>query len=45
MLATAVIACGVVMLMQPFSLLLYGWSFAATLTGVIMFLVVSKFPS
>jgi len=42
--ATAVIALGVVMLMQPFSLELYGWSFATTLTGTAMFLVVSKFP-
>jgi len=43
-LATACIACGVVMLMQPFLLVLYGWSFAVTLTGVVMFLIVSKFP-
>ena len=42
--ATAVIALGVFMLMQPFSLLLYGWSFATTLTGTVMFIVVSKFP-
>jgi hypothetical protein len=42
-LATAMIAAGVVMLMQPFSLAIYGWSFATTLTGVLMFVVVSKF--
>ena len=44
-LATTMIACGVVMLMQPFSMELYGWSFAVTLTGVVMFTIVSKFPS
>jgi hypothetical protein len=43
-LATALIAAGVVMLMQPFSLTLYGWSFATTLTGTVMFIIVSKFP-
>jgi hypothetical protein len=42
--ATALIAAGVVMLMQPFSLTLYGWSFATTLAGTVMFIVVSKFP-
>ncbi|MBS7537819.1 hypothetical protein [Ancylobacter lacus] len=43
-LATLVIACGVVMLMQPFSIALYGWSFITTLAGTVMFIVVSKFP-
>jgi hypothetical protein len=42
-LATAVIAIGVVMLMQPFSMFLYGWSFATILVGTAMFLVVSHF--
>jgi len=42
--ATACIAAGVVMLMQPFLLVLYTWSFVVTLTGVVMFIVVSKFP-
>jgi uncharacterized membrane protein YjjP (DUF1212 family) len=42
--ATAVIACGVVMLMQPFSLTLYTYSFVTTLVGTLMFIVVSKFP-
>ena len=32
-IATAIIAAGVVMLMQPFSLTLYSWSFATTLFG------------
>jgi hypothetical protein len=40
--ATAIIAVGVVMLMQPFFLLLYSWSFATTLFGTVMFIVVSK---
>jgi hypothetical protein len=43
--ATALIAIGVVMLMQPFLLILYTWSFVVTLAGVLMFLIVSKFPS
>jgi hypothetical protein len=42
--ATIVIAAGVVMLMQPFSLALYGWSFAVTLVGTALFVVGSKFP-
>jgi hypothetical protein len=40
--ATALIAIGVVMLMQPFFLTLYSWSFATTLFGTLMFIVVSK---
>lgn len=40
--ATTVIAAGVVMLMQPFSLTLYSWSFATTLFGTVMFTIVSK---
>jgi hypothetical protein len=42
--ATLLIACGVIMLMQPFSLTLYGWSFAVTLAGTVLFVVGSKFP-
>ena len=42
--ATIVIALGVVLLMQPLSLTLYGWSFAVTLVGTVMFLVGSKLP-
>lgn len=41
-IATAIIAMGVVMLMQPFFLTLYSWSFATTLFGTVMFIVVSK---
>jgi hypothetical protein len=40
--ATTIIAAGVVMLMQPFSLTLYSWSFATTLLGTVMFIIVSK---
>jgi len=40
--ATAIIAAGVVMLMQPFFLTLYSWSFATTLVGTVMFTIVSK---
>ena len=40
--ATAIIAAGVVMLMQPFSLTLYSWSFTTTLFGTVMFTIVSK---
>ena len=42
--ATLIIASGVVMLMQPFFLALYTWSFATTLAGTLMFTIVSKFP-
>ena len=41
-IATTIIAIGVVMLMQPFFLVLYSWSFATTLFGTVMFIIVSK---
>ena len=44
MAASVLIALGVVMLMQPFSMWAYSWSFAVLLTGTVMFLVVSHFP-
>lgn len=44
MLATVLIAAGVLMLLQPFSLTLYGYSFVTTLVGVVMFTFVTKFP-
>jgi hypothetical protein len=43
-LATGLIAAGIVMLVQPFSLDLYTYSFVTILTGTVMFMVVSKFP-
>jgi hypothetical protein len=44
MLATVVISVGVVMLCQPFWLVLYSYSFITILTGVAMFVVVTKLP-
>ncbi|MCF8486923.1 MAG: hypothetical protein K9G71_17095 [Rhodobacteraceae bacterium] len=44
MLATILIALGVVMLMQPFALVLYSYSFVVTLVGTVMFIIVSHFP-
>ena len=44
LLAMIWIAAGVVMLMQPFALMLYTFSFLVTLIGTVMFIVVSKFP-
>ncbi|MEM8980045.1 MAG: hypothetical protein AAGD04_11220 [Pseudomonadota bacterium] len=43
MLATILIAIGVVMLMQPFALWLYTYSFIVTLVGTVMFIIVSHF--
>ncbi len=42
--ATALIVLGVFMLMQPFSMWLFGWSFAIILIGTVGFIVVSHFP-
>jgi hypothetical protein len=44
MVASALIALGVVMMMQPFVLWAFTASFLVTLTGTVMFLVVSHFP-
>lgn len=44
MVATILIALGVVMLMQPFFLWGYTYSFIVTLAGTVMFIVVSHFP-
>lgn len=44
MLASMLIGLGVVMLMQPYLLWAFSWSFIVTLTGTVMFLVVSHFP-
>ena len=43
-IATAVIAAGVAMLLQPFSMALYTYSFLTTLAGTALFTVVSRFP-
>ena len=42
--AIALIGIGMVMLMQPFSLSLYGYSFVTILAGTLGFVVVSHFP-
>ncbi|TFL19270.1 hypothetical protein [Jannaschia formosa] len=44
MVATVLIALGVVMLMQPFAIALFTYSFIVTLVGTVMFIVVSHFP-
>ncbi|WP_442970165.1 hypothetical protein [Roseibium sp. FZY0029] len=44
MLASLLIAIGVIMLMQPVFLWAYTYSFIVTLTGTIMFIIVSHFP-
>ena len=42
--ASALIGLGILMLVQPFSLDLYGYSFVTILVGTIGFVVVSHFP-
>ena len=44
MLATIIIALGVFMLMQPFVIWAFTYSFITTLVGTVMFIVVSHFP-
>ena len=44
MLATFLIALGVFMLMQPFWMVAFTYSFIVTLTGTVMFIIVSHFP-
>ncbi|MEE9335693.1 MAG: hypothetical protein V3U65_16505 [Granulosicoccaceae bacterium] len=43
LLASLLIAIGIVMLMQPYLLSLYTYSFIVTLIGTIMFIIVSHF--
>ncbi len=43
MLATILIGLGVFMLMQPFVLWAYTYSFIVTLVGTVMFIIVSHF--
>ena len=43
-LATLLIIAGIVMLMQPFSIDLYGYSFVVTLAGTVLFVIGSKLP-
>jgi len=41
--ATLLIGLGILMLTQPFSMWLYGWSFTVILIGTLGFVVVSHF--
>ncbi len=42
--ATVLIAIGVFMLMQPFVIWAFTYSFIVTLVGTVMFIIVSHFP-
>jgi len=44
LVASFMIAIGVLMLMQPFMLPLFTYSFIVTLMGTILFVIVSHFP-
>lgn len=44
LVASLMIGLGVFMMMQPFVLALYSYSFAVTLAGTVMFVIVSHFP-
>jgi hypothetical protein len=44
MAACIVIGLGIFMMLQPFALVLFTYSFVTTLGGVAMFTIVSKFP-
>ena len=44
MVASIIIALGVFMLMQPFVLWGFTYSFITTLVGTVMFIIVSHFP-
>ena len=43
-LSTAIILVGVFMLLQPFHILLYSYSFIVILVGTIGFIITSHFP-
>lgn len=44
MVASILIALGVFMLMQPFWMVAFTYSFIVTLVGTVMFVIVSHFP-
>lgn len=44
MVASILIAIGVLMLMQPYVLWAFTYSFIVTLAGTVMFIIVSHFP-
>lgn len=43
-LASVLIAVGVIMMMQPYILVAFTYSFIVTLVGTVMFIIVSHFP-
>ncbi len=44
LIACCIIALGLIMLLQPFLMILYTWSFVTMLVGTVLFMIVSKFP-
>lgn len=44
LIAMAIMAVGAAMMFQPFTIVLYSYSFVVILAGVLMFVVVSHFP-
>lgn len=44
MVASIIIGVGVLMLMQPFVMWAFTYSFITTLIGTVMFIIVSHFP-
>jgi len=42
--ASILIGIGVIMMMQPFIISLFTYSFIVTLVGTVMFIIVSHFP-
>jgi hypothetical protein len=44
LIACGFITLGILMLLQPFALILYTWSFVTMLFGTVMFTLVSKLP-
>jgi len=44
MVASILIALGVFMLMQPYLIVAFTYSFIVTLIGTVMFIIVSHFP-
>ncbi|MEM7075214.1 MAG: hypothetical protein AAGA28_09335 [Pseudomonadota bacterium] len=44
MIASVLIAIGVIMLMQPYALWAFTYSFVVTLVGTVLFIIVSHFP-
>jgi hypothetical protein len=44
MVATILIASGIVMMMQPFAMWAFTYSFVVILSGTVLFLIVSHFP-